>query len=81
MVNVVAIQEWKEYKDTGLKIFDFYSGFVRSNLRGTSEEAWSDGSKASDPQDSARGNLAIVEGRTQMFNDFCMKVRRILWRP
>jgi hypothetical protein len=36
---------------------------VRSNLRGTSEEARSGGSKADDPEDSARGILAIVEGK------------------
>ena len=61
-LNMLMLQEAATYSDTPLKSFAFCPGFVRSNLRGTSEEARGGWGKAGDPEDSGRGILAIVEG-------------------
>lgn len=46
----------------GLKVFAMSPGFVKSNLRGTSEEARSGWGKAGDPEESGRLLLSIVRG-------------------
>lgn len=61
-LNMLAIQEWTDFQDKGLKTFAFSPGFVRSNLRGTSEEARSGWGKAGDPEDSGKGILKILRG-------------------
>lgn len=61
-LNMLAIQEWTDFRGKGLKTFAFLPGFVRSNLRGTSEEARSGWGKAGDPEDSGKGILKIIRG-------------------
>ena len=47
----------------GLKVFVMSPGFVRSSLRGPSEEARSGWGKAGDPEDSKQIVLDIAQGR------------------
>lgn len=61
-MNMIALEESIKYADSPMKTFVFCPGFVRSNLRGTSEEARSGGGLAGNPDDSGRGLLAIIEG-------------------
>lgn len=62
-LNMVMIQDWAESRDTPLKVFAVCPGFVRSNLRGTSEEERSGWGHASDPSISGNTILSILEGR------------------
>ena len=62
-LNMVAIKEWKDFSEKGLKVFAFCPGFVVSNLRGTSEEARTGWGKAGDPMVSGETLLSIIEGR------------------
>ncbi|KAH8429331.1 putative short chain dehydrogenase/reductase [Aspergillus melleus] len=64
-LNMVALQEWAEVQDEGhpLKIFMMCPGFVRSNLRGCSEEARSGWGKAGDAEVAGNTALSIVEGK------------------
>ena len=62
-LNMLMLQEAATFSDTPLRIFAFCPGFVRSNLRGKSEEARTGWGRAGDPEDSARGILSIVEGK------------------
>ncbi|KAF7518962.1 hypothetical protein PCG10_010463 [Penicillium crustosum] len=62
-LNMIMIQDWAESRDTPLKVFAVCPGFVRSNLRGTSEEARSGWGHASDPSISGNTILSILEGR------------------
>lgn len=62
-LNMLAINEMIEYKAQGLKVFVMCPGFVRSNLRGTSEEQRSGWGKAGDPEESGEVLLEIVEGK------------------
>ncbi|KAA8648043.1 hypothetical protein EYZ11_006112 [Aspergillus tanneri] len=63
-LNMVALQEWVHVQDTNtpLKIFMMCPGFVRSNLRGHSEEARSGWGHAGDPDVSGETVLSIVQG-------------------
>ncbi|PLB51336.1 short chain dehydrogenase/reductase [Aspergillus steynii IBT 23096] len=63
-LNMVALQEWVEVQDQGhaLKIFMMCPGFVRSNLRGRSEEARSGWGMAGDAEVPGRTALSIAEG-------------------
>jgi len=83
MLNIVAIQEWKGYKDTGLKMFDFCPGFVRRNPRSTSEEARRRGvvvAKQTTPRIRPVGFWRPSKERgTQMLEDLCIKVGRTFW--
>ncbi|KAK4864591.1 hypothetical protein LT330_009586 [Penicillium expansum] len=62
-LNMIMIQDWVESRDTPLKVFAVCPGFVRSNLRGTSEEERSGWGNASDPSISGNTILGILEGR------------------
>ncbi|MCJ1280475.1 hypothetical protein MMC21_008303 [Puttea exsequens] len=62
-LNMLAIQESIEFDSTNLKIFTMCPGFVRSNLRGTSEEARGGWGGAGDPIDSANIVLDIMKGK------------------
>lgn len=62
-LNVLAVVEAGEYGPQGLKVFVMSPGFVRSNLRGPSEDARSGWGKAGDPEVAGELVLNIVEGK------------------
>ena len=62
-LNMLAVVEAGNWSHEGLKVFVMSPGFVRSNLRGPSEEARSGWGKAGDPQDSGQIVLDIVQGK------------------
>ncbi|CAI7591482.1 unnamed protein product [Penicillium glandicola] len=62
-LNMIMIQDWVESRDTPLKVFAVCPGFVRSNLRGTSEEERSGWGHAGDPLISGNTILSILEGQ------------------
>lgn len=61
-MNMVALLEHRDYGDEGLKVFVVSPGFVRSNLRGTTEEEISGWGGAGDPAVSGSIVLDIVQG-------------------
>lgn len=61
-LNMIALQESIEFSSTALKVFALCPGFVRSNLRGQSEEARSGWGKAGDPQISGEIILSVIQG-------------------
>lgn len=61
-LNMLAIQESVEYSDTALKVFAVCPGFVRSNLRGTSEEERNGWGDAKDPEIPGKLLLSIIQG-------------------
>ena len=61
-LNMLAILESNEFKSTPLKVFAMCPGFVRSNLRGTSEEERSGWGMAGDPENSGKIILRIIQG-------------------
>ena len=61
-LNMVALQESIVFSSTALKVFAVCPGFVRSNLRGPSEEARSGWGKAGDPQVSGETILSVIQG-------------------
>lgn len=61
-LNMLAILEARDYGPKGLKVFVMSPGFVRSNLRGSSEEARSGWGEAGDPEVSGELLLSIVQG-------------------
>ncbi|KAF2674329.1 short chain dehydrogenase/reductase [Microthyrium microscopicum] len=62
-LNMWAIQEYKELKDKGVKVFIMCPGLVRSNLRGKTEDKVSAGGHAQDPTVSGQTILSIAEGK------------------
>ena len=62
-LNMLAVLEAGEWGHEGLKVFVMSPGFVRSNLRGSSEEARSGWGKAGDPAVSGQILLDIVQGK------------------
>lgn len=60
-LNMLAVVEWRDY-GPGLKVFVLSPGFVRSNLRGPSEEERSGWGMAGDPDVSGQTVLSIVRG-------------------
>lgn len=61
-LNMIALQESIEFSETNLKVFALDPGFVRSNLRGPSEEARSGWGKAGDPERSGRFIMSVIQG-------------------
>ncbi|KUJ09376.1 short chain dehydrogenase/reductase [Mollisia scopiformis] len=61
-LNMLVLQEWIKYAETGLKVFAVCPGFVRSNLRGKSEEEVSGWGQAGDPVVAGEMILGIVKG-------------------
>ena len=59
---MLAVLESRDYGSQGLKVFVVSPGFVRSNLRGTSEEARSGWGKAGDPESSGETILSVIKG-------------------
>ena len=62
-LNMIMLQESIEFSSTALKVFAVCPGFVRSNLRGQSEEARSGWGKAGDPQVSGEIILSVIQGK------------------
>lgn len=62
-LNMLMVTEAQDYGGKGLKCFTMCPGFVVSNLRGTGEEERSGGGMATDPIESGKLVLDIVEGR------------------
>jgi NAD(P)-dependent dehydrogenase (short-subunit alcohol dehydrogenase family) len=62
-LNMWALQEFKELRPKGVKVFIVCPGLVRSNLRGKTEEMVTAGGRASDPAVSGETILNIVEGK------------------
>lgn len=62
-LNMMVIQDWKDSKETSLKVFAMCPGYVVSNLRGTSEDARSGYGNAGDPLVSGKTILSIIEGK------------------
>jgi NAD(P)-dependent dehydrogenase (short-subunit alcohol dehydrogenase family) len=60
-VNMLAVLEARDY-GPALKVFAMSPGFVRSNLRGTTEEERSGWGRAGDAEESGRLLLAILRG-------------------
>lgn len=61
-LNMLAVLEARDYGSDGLKVFAVSPGFVRSNLRGLSEEERSGWGMAGDADDSGNLLLSIVRG-------------------
>jgi NAD(P)-dependent dehydrogenase (short-subunit alcohol dehydrogenase family) len=61
-LNMVAVLEARDFGLEGLKVFAMSPGFVRSNLRGTSEEARSGWGRAGNSDVSGEIVLSIVRG-------------------
>lgn len=61
-LNMLAVLEAKNYGSDGLKVFAVSPGFVRSNLRGSSEEEKSGWGMAGDADDSGHLLSSIVRG-------------------
>jgi NAD(P)-dependent dehydrogenase (short-subunit alcohol dehydrogenase family) len=59
---MLAVLEARDYGSDGLKVFAVSPGFVRSNLRGPSEEEKSGWGMAGDADDSGNLLLSIVSG-------------------
>lgn len=62
-LNMWALQEYKELKKEGVKVFVLCPGLVRSNLRGKSEEKVAAGGRATDPAVSGQTILSIIQGK------------------
>ena len=62
-LNMLAVLEARDYGPEGLKVFAMSPGFVRSNLRGETEEARSGWGGAGDPEVSGELLLSIVQGK------------------
>ena len=60
---MLAVLEAGEYGPKGLQVYVMNPRFVRSNLRGTTEEAMSGWGKAGDPEISGQIVLSIVQGQ------------------
>ncbi|KAJ6013816.1 hypothetical protein N7540_008407 [Penicillium herquei] len=62
-LNMATVQQHRRFHSQNIRVYAYCPGFVRSNLRGESEQARSGGGFAGDPMDSARGILDICEGK------------------
>ncbi len=61
-LNMLAVLEFRDFGPRGIKVFVVSPGFVRSNLRGPTEEERSGWGKAGDPEVSGRLMLSIIQG-------------------
>lgn len=59
---MLAVLEARDFGPRGFKVFVVSPGFVRSNLRGTSEEQRSGWGQAGDPESSGELILSVVKG-------------------
>ncbi|CRG91155.1 hypothetical protein PISL3812_08203 [Talaromyces islandicus] len=61
-MNMVMVEDHKEFAPQGIKVFSVCPGLVESNLRGTSPEAVTAGGRARPAADSGRLLLSVLEG-------------------
>jgi NAD(P)-dependent dehydrogenase (short-subunit alcohol dehydrogenase family) len=61
-LNMIALQEFIEFEESGLRVFAVCPGFVRSNLRGKSEDEISGWGGAGDASVSGETILKILQG-------------------
>ena len=61
-LNMLAVEEWKDFGPKGLMVFTMSPGFVISNLRGTNEEERTGWGQAGDPEISGKTILSIIQG-------------------
>ena len=61
-LNMLMVQEDKELRSKGVKVFAVCPGLVVSNLRGTGDEQRSAGGRAIDPKISGELVLSIIRG-------------------
>jgi len=62
-LNMIALREYHEFAENGLKVFAMSPGFVVSNLRGTSEELRSGWGMAEPARISGEILLDILDGK------------------
>jgi len=62
-LNMIALREYHQFGDKGLKVFAMNPGFVVSNLRGTSEELRTGWGKAGPVSVSGEIMLSILDGK------------------
>ncbi|QKX54496.1 uncharacterized protein TRUGW13939_01583 [Talaromyces rugulosus] len=62
-MNMVMVEDHKEFAPQGIKVFSVCPGLVESNLRGTSPEAVSAGGRARPAEDSGKLLLGVLEGK------------------
>ena len=67
-LNMITVEAWKKLGKQGVKVFAVSPGFVRSNLRGTTEEQISGGGFAGPAEVSGQTILSIVEGKRDADN-------------
>lgn len=60
---MLALLDFRDNGPDGLNVFVVSPGFVRSNLRGPSEEAQSGWGKTGDPDTSDEIILSILQGK------------------
>lgn len=61
-MNMVMVEEHKEFAPQGIKVFSVCPGLVESNLRGTAPEAVNAGGRARPAEDSGKMLLSVLEG-------------------
>ncbi|KAI9934515.1 hypothetical protein ASPWEDRAFT_53692 [Aspergillus wentii DTO 134E9] len=62
-LNMLMIQEYAFFGTKGLKTFALDPGLVRTDIRGTSEEARTGGGAAQDPEVPAQAIFDIIQGQ------------------
>ncbi|KAJ4295094.1 hypothetical protein N0V90_007103 [Kalmusia sp. IMI 367209] len=62
-LNMLAVLEARDYGEQGLKVFAFSPGFVKSNIRGPSEEQKNGWGGAGDPEIAGETVLDILTGK------------------
>ena len=62
-LNMIALREYIEFAEKGLKVFAISPGFVVSNLRGSSEELRSGWGKAGPASAAGEFVLSILDGK------------------
>ena len=64
-LNMLPITKARDYGPDGLKVFALSPGFVRSNIRGPSEEEISGWGQTGDPEDAGGIVLDIIKGKRE----------------
>ncbi|KAK9638689.1 hypothetical protein HCH54_009533 [Aspergillus fumigatus] len=62
-LDMLVVQQHKQFSLKGIRVFAVCPGLVRSNLRGMSEEDVSAGGRAGDPMVAAEMILGIIQGK------------------
>lgn len=62
-MNMVMVEDHKEFAPQGIKVFSVCPGLVESNLRGTAPEEVNAGGRARPAEDSGKLLLSVLEGK------------------